>query len=369
MADKSLGSALQGMGAWFSGKGPQYENAKTLARQVEQKERLIQQESDQRLLAQRQAQAKGLTDRMYSMYKLYGPQGAMQVIEGLQSEVQGTPLAPALNGYANLLQEGMARQDLSAFEMELTDDYVKLGGKVEQEKPNEGVTMYSAKTENLPGGYTKLVDRDGNIALYGPDNQQITDPAAMREAMKEVQRYAAEMAGGKAKSVEDAKNTSKTLESYFERSQNLRFSLGDYDEVVRLVDAGAETGVIASMLPSFRAQSQKLDQLQRQMGLDVIRDTTFGALSEGERKMAMQAGLPTSMSGDTLKEWAMTRKAINQKVIDYLDWAITILDQPGMSVAKFKTAIKKGEIEEPDFGYNSIDRSFGRQPVDLDLTK
>lgn len=100
----------------------------------------------------------------------------------------------------------------------------------------------------------------------------------------------------------------------FKQLPSIRKNIFNIDKVISAIDKGAETGVIANLLPSVRAASIELDNLRNQMGLDVIGGTTFGALSESELQFALATALPTTLEGPELKKWLQDKKEAQKKV-------------------------------------------------------
>lgn len=92
-----------------------------------------------------------------------------------------------------------------------------------------------------------------------------------------------------------------------------------------IVDEGATTGAWKNRLPTFRDATLELQQIQKDLGLDVVGSVTFGALSESELALALQVALPTELSGPPLVEWidrkldAMKKYRVeSQKLARYL---------------------------------------------------
>jgi hypothetical protein len=70
-----------------------------------------------------------------------------------------------------------------------------------------------------------------------------------------------------------------------------------------VVDEGATTGAWKNRLPTFRDATLELQQIQKELGLDVVGSVTFGALSESELKLALEVALPTDLSGPALVDY------------------------------------------------------------------
>lgn len=209
--------------------------------------------------------------------------------------------------------------------------------------------------------------------VYNPEGQRVKG----KEAAQAVKRARAEKvsnlrlaAGGKKRAsleaeedlkakveagVVSAKAAADISTKAFDRLEKINTNIANIDEAIRLIDEGAETGVIKSKLPSVRAASIKLDNLQGRLGLDVIGSTTFGALSESELKFALDTALPQKLEGPELKRWLTEKKASQEKLSDYLEAAAIYLGTPGNTVAgwvqkqkeKRTTAKEQGETPPP----------------------
>jgi hypothetical protein len=124
-------------------------------------------------------------------------------------------------------------------------------------------------------------------------------------------------------------------EKAFEQVEGIRQKIGIYDEVIGLIESGAETGAIASRMPSIRAASIALDNAQQRLGLNVISNTTFGALSEGELKLALNTGLPKNLDGPDLIEWVQAKKTAQQKLMNYTQEAANALASGNHTISSY----------------------------------
>lgn len=121
----------------------------------------------------------------------------------------------------------------------------------------------------------------------------------------------------------------------FAQLQPIREAVGLYNEAIELIDAGADTGVIASKLPSLTDLAIKLDNVQSRLGLNVIRQTTFGSLSEAELKFALDSALPPKLSEAGLRKWLVDKRDAQEKLADYITDSAIYLGQPGNSIASW----------------------------------
>jgi len=104
------------------------------------------------------------------------------------------------------------------------------------------------------------------------------------------------------------KDTTKQINVMIKQNQSM-------DKVISELDKGASTGPFMSRLKSLTASSQRMDQLQREMGLEVVGGTAFGALSESELAFALQTAIPTNLRPKELANWAREKQSANKKMM------------------------------------------------------
>ena len=126
----------------------------------------------------------------------------------------------------------------------------------------------------------------------------------------------------------------KSIDSGFDKIGKINAGIGNIDRAISVLNSGAGVGAIQKFLPSIRASSVELDNIQKSMALDVIGSVTFGALSQGELNLAKEVALPTGLSTKELVGHLNRRKAAQEKLRGYYEEQIQFLDQGG-SVAGF----------------------------------
>ena len=131
----------------------------------------------------------------------------------------------------------------------------------------------------------KIGDVQGNINPLNGNFEPLTE--GRPDTQENIQGKISDQQATKAAKKEAAISAIKKSKEAFERIAPIRKNIANFDEAIRLIDEGAETGVVASRLPSVRQASIELDSLQGRLGLDVIGNTTFGALSEAELRFAL----------------------------------------------------------------------------------
>jgi len=151
--------------------------------------------------------------------------------------------------------------------------------------------------------------------------EEVADASAI---IKEREKFA-EMTGA---------SRSKMIDKAFDRVVKIDKGLQNIDRAINVIESGAGTGALEKFLPSFKAASVALDQIQGELALDVIGAVTFGALSEGELRLAKEIALPSGLDGPDLVAHLKERKAAQEKLRSYFQEQIDHLDQGG-TVASF----------------------------------
>jgi len=118
------------------------------------------------------------------------------------------------------------------------------------------------------------------------------------------------------------------------------------DRAIAAIDEGATTGAIESrFFPTIRTATINLEQVQKELGLDVIGAVTFGALSKGELDLALETALPTRLQPPELRAFLEGKKAAQEKLRAYYAEQIDFLDQGG-TVAGFMRQQQRG-VQQP----------------------
>ena len=158
----------------------------------------------------------------------------------------------------------------------------------------------------------------------------------------------------------------KTIDKGFDSIAGIDKNIRNIDRAISALDRGAKTGAVDKFLPTIRAASKELNQIQGELALDVVGAVTFGALSQGELDLARDVALPTGLDEPELKKWLQDKKIAQNKLRDYLSDQVQFLDQGG-TVAGF---LRAKEREAGDATKISDTTSFGQpQPAsNIDLS-
>lgn len=128
---------------------------------------------------------------------------------------------------------------------------------------------------------------------------------------------------------------SKLIDKGFESIKSIDANLRNIDKAIAAIDEGAITGVIESkFFPTIRKSTVKLNQIQSELGLDVVGGVTFGALSKGELDLALTVALPIGLQPPELRQWLQAKKTAQEKLRAYYAEQIDFLDKGG-SIAGF----------------------------------
>jgi hypothetical protein len=240
-----------------------------------------------------------------------------------------------------------------------TDDFMATTGAIlsqweqrQAEQVGPGDPRTSPKTEILPDGSTVMVNDQGGVLVKLASGETLRGQAAI-DHVRQAQQFGAEMQGLRSGEREAGKQAIAMSGEAYEKLQSVSTSKRLLQAGIQAIDGGANTGRIMSRLPTVTDASAALDQVQKEMGLNVLQNTTFGALSEGELKFALDTALPTNMNEDQLRDWMQRKLEAQDKLEDYLYRAAVFLGTPGNTAADWLEAQKKqysrGDALETEF--------------------
>lgn len=207
--------------------------------------------------------------------------------------------------------------------------------------PTAGVDASNVQSSQiLEDGTTVSILKNGERVVRNALGDIVKGQEAA-DAITVAQERGAELQGIRAGERTGAAFSQKRADAAFTQLEKIRGNISNLQEVNRLIDEGADTGVIASKLPSWRASSIALKSARNRLGLDVVGSVTFGALSEAELDLALQTALPTDLDEPELKDWVNRKIAAQEKLADYLEQQVSFLSEPGNSQAGWLKFIKE----------------------------
>ena len=119
---------------------------------------------------------------------------------------------------------------------------------------------------------------------------------------------------------------------------NIESTISNYQLALDALSQGAKTGRVVGMLPNITATAQMIETARQRLGLDVIGSVTFGALSEGELRLALDTGLPSAnLSNAELTKWVTDRMTAQQKVLQALNETALYFSDPDTTFNSYYT--------------------------------
>lgn len=197
---------------------------------------------------------------------------------------------------------------------------------------NPGFDLDIKSTRIFDDG-TMVSQTDRGPAVFAPDGSRLTGKAA-DEQIKRANQFETTLQRERSLGRESAQQSIELSGKAFEQLPLIRKNIGNLDDAIRLIGEGAATGTIMSRLPSVKQASIELDNLQAQLGLDVIGSTTFGALSGDELNFALDTALPKKLKGPKLTAWLEKKRRTQTKLAEYIQDAAIYLGRGG-TVADF----------------------------------
>jgi hypothetical protein len=204
----------------------------------------------------------------------------------------------------------------------------------------------SAVTKVMGDGTTIQALPDGSVQVTNPEGNVVTGSERL-EVLKNAREVEQEQARAITGQKEAGKAAIKVSTDAFNRLEPINTAISNINEGIRLLDEGASTGPVVSKLPSIRSASVQLDNLQGRLGLDVIGQTTFGALSESELRFALDTALPKNLEPAELKDWLVEKRDAQQKLSNYLGDVAVFLGTPGNTVADWVSAQRELRASQP----------------------
>ena len=180
--------------------------------------------------------------------------------------------------------------------------------------------------------------KDGSVVVKTSGGQELTGEAAMEFVRKSQSNYAelqkgiyqsretgtltaqADLIGDVEFQKKNAILRSDMIKLSGESMSKIKQNLANYQIALDALDAGeggiAISGRISQFIPDITAAAQSLRTAKSKLGLDIIGSVTFGALSEGELKLAMDTGLPDdNLSPVELRKWITDRIDAQRKAL------------------------------------------------------
>jgi len=180
--------------------------------------------------------------------------------------------------------------------------------------------------------------KDGSVVVKTSGGQELTGQAAMDFVQKSQSNYAnlqkgiyqsreegkleaqADLIGDVEFQKKNAVLRSDMIKLSGDSRSKIQQNLANYQIALDALDAGEDgialTGRLAKFVPNITAAAQSIETAKSKLGLDIIGSVTFGALSEGELKLAMDTALPSDQLSPTeLRKWITDRVDAQRKAL------------------------------------------------------
>lgn len=290
--------------------------------------------------------------------------------------------AVAAENSGDQMEADIARATAAAIKADPAAGLTSLGLLLQTVDPDASLAVFGEgrrvqSTNAYANGTTVTVFSDGTkevtdaagTVLAGPDAQIAVDAAIASEAAMRGGNAAAteegklktkiDLGGEAAASEEAGKQAIAKSGEAFDSLNKVRGNMANIDVAIRALDDGANSGAIAKYFPDITAASASLSNAMNRLGLDVIGSVTFGALSEGEMRLAMETAVPRNLNEADLRKWLTDKKAAQEKAAEALTKAAIYLGTPGNTLAGWLESQGKptpaGDPGSPESGAAAAD--------------
>lgn len=228
----------------------------------------------------------------------------------------------------------------------------------------EGARVQSSKiigngrvtVQNMSDGATKIIDTTTGEELTGDAAREAISLAEGSEVSlqgeksgaREASKLDAQLEGsGKVKAAEGLGSLqAKFVDNAQKAIGNVSSVIRNMDRAIAALDAGGKSGAFDKLLPNITQASAELSNALNGLGLNVVGSVTFGALSEGELKLAMDVAAPRDLDEAQLKAWLLDRKDAQEKVVTALEEQARFLSDPNNTLEDwFKEVYSQKQVE------------------------
>ncbi len=272
-------------------------------------------------------------------YDIVTPTGTKEVPAGanpIKAMIDNKSIDPTVTAFANEIAnqwDNLDDKDRASAIKDLTQvNNTALDRNQRRAEAGVGGSDKVQSSKVTPDGTTIVVMKNGTTKVISALGDELKGQARA-DAIKASEEFGATTQGSRAQSRGIGDLTAKQVGQAFAEVGKIKKNIGNIDEAIAAIDAGANTGVIASKLPNINAASIQLANIRNQLGLDVIGSVTFGALSEGELNLALDTALPTTLAPKDLKVYLVNKKNAQTKLAGYLSKQATYLQKPGNTLA------------------------------------
>lgn len=271
-----------------------------------------------------------------------GPEKFAESFSKLESERRTQELFPALQAQKNSeIMKAQSEAEKAAIEAKYAErlQLAQLNKATREVEAQGGDRVQSSSIK--PDGTTVIVTSSGQTRVIGPDGVELTGQARV-DAVRDAEEFGADIQALRAGARKAGEIGQTEALKAFERVGKVRSNVSNLESAIAALDAGASSGVIESRFPNWKASTIELQNIQRQLGLDVIGSVTFGALSEGELSLALETAIPLNMDEPELRDWLSRKRDAQMKLADYLSQQARYLSVPGRTIGDWMQIAEQG---------------------------
>jgi hypothetical protein len=210
---------------------------------------------------------------------------------------------------------------------------------------SEAANQGQADTISFPDGSVKMILPDQSIRYFGPDGEEIKGAANIEEFSTRTQGLEETRLATEKANVAKATDAVKFSNAAFEQSDFLRSNKIILNQALEALNEGASSGPFQRLLPVITDAGAKLQAAQSRLGLNIVQETTFGALSKGELDLALKIGLPDNLTEEPLAQYIKDKMIASEKLAAYLDETGDYLAIEGNNLAGWRK-LKREELNE-----------------------
>jgi hypothetical protein len=155
----------------------------------------------------------------------------------------------------------------------------------------------------------------------------------------------------------DRQNAMTASQDAFTEAQAMRGNVRELYNMIPLLEAGADTGILKQFLPAFDASTAQLRSLGNKMGINVINMATFGALSEKELNLALKTAIDLSLPPAELKKQIAMKINAQEKLMNELYKNAQTLSSGGMGFNEYIQNVAKEQQRAYGLRYGALNEA------------
>lgn len=188
--------------------------------------------------------------------------------------------------------------------------------EVQEFQDGTAITYFSDGGREVRNAAGEVVEGQAAADLIAKANEFEVEFQGNRAGARTTSTNEAEIATGRQAEAAQSlgRKQADFVTAAFDGADKAAGSIRNMETALNALAAGARVGAIDRYLPNITEASASLQNAMDRMGLDVIGSVTFGALSEGEMRLAMETAVPRNLDEEPLKRWLSERIRAQQKL-------------------------------------------------------